>query len=108
MCVGCRRTAPATDLVRVSLGPDGRPRTGTGTPGRGAWLCLASPSCVDGALRRRAFDRALRATLAAEALAEVRALVLGTGGLGEGGAEVCEDGASARTVGARPETGKGS
>jgi hypothetical protein len=63
---------------------------------------------MDTALRRRAFDRALRATLAPEALAEVRTLVLGAGGLGEGGEKVCEDGASARTVGARPESGKGS
>ncbi len=33
---------------------------GGGNPGRGAWLCQDSPGCLEEAVRRRAFERALR------------------------------------------------
>jgi uncharacterized protein len=64
-CVGCRRAAPAGELVRLARSPeDGQVRIGTG-PGRGAWLCgpPATPACFDQAVRRRALERALRATM---------------------------------------------
>ncbi len=64
-CVGCRRRAAAGELVRVAwdetaraLTIDGRRRLG----GRGAWL-HPSASCLDTALRRKAFGRALRRTV---------------------------------------------
>jgi predicted RNA-binding protein YlxR (DUF448 family) len=63
-CVGCRRRAPKSDLLRVVsvegvLVPDPRGRR----PGRGAYLHL-DPACVDLAERRRAFSRALRVSSA--------------------------------------------
>ncbi|HEY9414092.1 MAG TPA: YlxR family protein [Pseudonocardia sp.] len=59
-CVGCRLRSSATGLLRVVavdgvLTPDPRRRL----PGRGAWL-HPDPECLDRALRRRAFPRALR------------------------------------------------
>jgi predicted RNA-binding protein YlxR (DUF448 family) len=70
-CVGCRTKAPRSVLMRivatrtddgdpavsrvVVAEPDERRRL----PGRGAWL-HPSPDCLDLAVRRRAFARALR------------------------------------------------
>ncbi|MGR6965546.1 YlxR family protein [Geodermatophilus sp. URMC 61] len=59
-CVGCRKRAPVTDLLRVvardgALVPDPRRRL----PGRGASLHPTS-ECLHAAERRRAFPRALR------------------------------------------------
>ena len=59
-CVGCRKRAPVTDLLRVvardgALVPDPRRRL----PGRGASL-HPTPECLRTAERRRAFPRALR------------------------------------------------
>jgi len=73
-CVGCRRVAHPSQLVRFVAGPDG-PVEGAGRPGRGAWLCPEA-ACLERALRRGALARALRierATVdaAAERLAEV-------------------------------------
>ncbi|GHH87044.1 YlxR family protein [Streptomyces capitiformicae] len=60
-CVGCRQRAAKTELLRVvaiegECVPDHR---GT-LPGRGAYVHPA-PVCLDLAVRRRAFPRALRA-----------------------------------------------
>ncbi|MFB9645966.1 YlxR family protein [Microbacterium terregens] len=59
-CVGCRVRALRTTLLRVvaidsTLVPDER----ASLPGRGAWV-HETPECVDAAIRRRAFVRALR------------------------------------------------
>ncbi|MDR6868609.1 putative RNA-binding protein YlxR (DUF448 family) [Microbacterium resistens] len=59
-CVGCRARASRSALIRVVaqdgvLVVDER----AALPGRGAWVHPA-PECVDTALRRRAFARALR------------------------------------------------
>jgi predicted RNA-binding protein YlxR (DUF448 family) len=59
-------------MVRVVRTPDGELSVGVGLPGRGAWLCEKSPSCVDLALRRRAFERALRGPVDAAQLDKVR------------------------------------
>ncbi|MEU6240453.1 YlxR family protein [Streptomyces sp. NPDC047024] len=60
-CVGCRERAAKNDLLRIVMiegacVPDPR---GT-LPGRGAYVHPA-PVCLDQAVRRRAFTRALRA-----------------------------------------------
>ncbi len=70
-CIGCRNRELAVELLRVvAVGSaDG---TGNGSsvltvdaagtlPGRGAWL-HRDPGCLQGAIRRRAFGRALRIT----------------------------------------------
>lgn len=59
-CVGCRTRAPRSALLRVVsidsvLVLDERATM----PGRGAWV-HETPECVDAAIRRRAFVRALR------------------------------------------------
>jgi predicted RNA-binding protein YlxR (DUF448 family) len=61
-CIGCRRKAPVTELVRIHPGPDG-PEPGPGA-GRGAWLCAEDPvTCLEEAVRRKQLERALRRTL---------------------------------------------
>ncbi len=47
-CVGCRRRAEQSELVRVTLAATGRSRSGQG-PGRGAWLCAGRPDCFENA-----------------------------------------------------------
>jgi predicted RNA-binding protein YlxR (DUF448 family) len=60
-CVGCRRKAPQSELVRFVRGSDGSPVEGRTLPGRGAWLCRATlEACRAQAVRRGAFARAFR------------------------------------------------
>ena len=64
-CVGCRQRATATALVRVVVGegdrgPAALPDPARTAPGRGAHL-HPSRACLDLAVRRKAFPRALRA-----------------------------------------------
>ncbi|MBF6557366.1 MAG: YlxR family protein [Acidimicrobiales bacterium] len=59
-CVGCRRTGPSDQLIRVTRTADGSLVVGRGRPGRGAWLCRDSPECVERAAKRSVFDRAFR------------------------------------------------
>ena len=73
MCIGCRRKGAPDSLVRVIRREDGRLESGRTLPGRGAWLCAGSPACVDAALRRRAFDRALRGPVDAGSVERLRA-----------------------------------
>ena len=65
-CVGCRKRELAVELLRV-VAVDGNGEqavtvdTARRLPGRGAWL-HPEPQCLDAAIRRRAFVRALRIT----------------------------------------------
>ncbi|MCH9667476.1 MAG: YlxR family protein [Actinomycetia bacterium] len=70
-CIGCRNRELAVVLLRV-VAVDSANETGNGSsvvtvdaartlPGRGAWL-HRDPGCLHGAIRRRAFGRALRIT----------------------------------------------
>ncbi|WP_069772513.1 MULTISPECIES: YlxR family protein [unclassified Streptomyces] len=60
-CVGCRKRAAKTELLRIVAIKDACVPDPRGTlPGRGAYLHPA-PFCLDQAARRRAFTRALRA-----------------------------------------------
>ncbi|WP_460466636.1 YlxR family protein [Calidifontibacter terrae] len=61
-CVGCRARDERSSLVRVKVS-DGRLTVDERgrLPGRGAWLHPQS-HCLERALQRRAFRRALRAT----------------------------------------------
>ena len=66
-CIGCRGADSRSALLRVVLGPgaDGipvvLPDPERRRPGRGAWLHPVT-SCLDLAVRRRAFGRALRSS----------------------------------------------
>jgi predicted RNA-binding protein YlxR (DUF448 family) len=67
-CIGCRGADSRSTLLRVVLGPvDGGPQVVVpdperARPGRGAWL-HPTISCLDLAVRRRAFGRALRSSV---------------------------------------------
>ena len=64
-CVGCRKRELAVELLRVVAVATGNGEfavivdTGSNLPGRGAWLHPV-PHCVQQAIRRRAFTKALR------------------------------------------------
>jgi predicted RNA-binding protein YlxR (DUF448 family) len=65
-CVGCRKRELAVELLRVvAVDGNGEPAVTVDTarklPGRGAWL-HPDPKCLETAIRRRAFARALRIT----------------------------------------------
>ncbi|MBK9178896.1 MAG: YlxR family protein [Acidimicrobiales bacterium] len=78
-CIGCRRVAPASELVRVVRTADGGLVAGRTLPGRGAWLCRPADACLQLAVRRRAFARALRGDVRPGADEVLRA-ALGGGG----------------------------
>ncbi|MCU1416621.1 MAG: YlxR family protein [Schumannella sp.] len=61
-CLGCRQRAPRSSLVRV-VARDGRAVVDAAVrlPGRGAWVHPDS-GCIENAIRRKAFGRALRVT----------------------------------------------
>jgi predicted RNA-binding protein YlxR (DUF448 family) len=61
-CVGCRARAGKPDLLRVARSPSGEISVDPkgSAPGRGAYV-HRDRSCVEAALHRRAFARALRA-----------------------------------------------
>ena len=78
-CIGCRRKAGPSALVRVVRRPDGALAVGRVEPGRGAWLCAGSASCFDAAVRRRAFCRALRCEVPAHELHRLRGKLVSGG-----------------------------
>ncbi|HLT60269.1 MAG TPA: YlxR family protein [Microlunatus sp.] len=75
-CIGCRVRAAKRDLLRVvwtgtAVGADDLQRA----PGRGAYL-HRDPRCLEQAIRRRAFGRALRREgIGPEQLADLRLLL---------------------------------
>jgi predicted RNA-binding protein YlxR (DUF448 family) len=85
-CIGCGRRGPQDGFVRFKLEEkEGSARvvvdTGKDRKGRGAYLCK-SQACLDRALRRRAFNRAFRATVEVEE-ASLRSAVSETGRKGQ-------------------------
>lgn len=59
--------------MRVARAPDGSVQVGRTLAGRGAWLCGHNRACLELALKRKAFGRALRVDLAPEDLEALRA-----------------------------------
>jgi predicted RNA-binding protein YlxR (DUF448 family) len=51
-------------MIRVVRLPDGALVVGRTAPGRGAWLCAESSSCLDLAVRRHGFNRAFKTEVA--------------------------------------------
>ena len=71
-CVGCRRRAPKTELLRIARTPEGVHADPVAkAPGRGAYV-HRDADCVAAALRRDTLARALRTGLAQEELARLR------------------------------------
>uniref|UniRef100_A0AAU2JX81 YlxR family protein n=1 Tax=Streptomyces sp. NBC_00049 TaxID=2903617 RepID=A0AAU2JX81_9ACTN len=78
-CVGCRERAAKNDLLRiVAIGDECVPDTRGTLPGRGAYVHPAVV-CLDQAVRRRAFPRALRSAGVLDT-AELRKAVAGEAG----------------------------
>jgi uncharacterized protein len=72
-CVGCRRTRPKRELVRVAAIPGDGPsvdRSGA-AQGRGAYVC-PDAECVRLATAKGALGRALRVALGPDDLATLR------------------------------------
>ncbi|MGH9070176.1 MAG: YlxR family protein [Acidimicrobiales bacterium] len=76
-CIGCRRVAPCAELVRIVRSRADLLEVGRCLPGRGAWLCAGSPTCVDLAERRSAFSRSLRGPVEPSAIAHLRRVLAG-------------------------------
>ena len=58
--------------MRYVRTPDGMLAEGRTLNGRGAWLCRESPSCVEAAVRRKAFGWALRSEIRPQAIESLR------------------------------------
>ncbi|HTO01601.1 MAG TPA: YlxR family protein [Microthrixaceae bacterium] len=56
-CVGCRKIAQSSELLRYARTPDGV-RQGRALPGRGAWLCR-DQECLQKALAKGSLARSL-------------------------------------------------
>ena len=59
-------------MVRFVRTADGMLAEGRTLSGRGAWLCRGSAACLDMAVRRKAFGRALRGEIKSEAIERLR------------------------------------
>lgn len=73
-CIGCGTSKPKKELIRIVLTDDGEilaDRTGRAN-GRGAYLC-DDPACLQKAIKRRAFSRAFRQQVPAEAVQQLEA-----------------------------------
>ena len=68
-CVGCRSRSPKDRMLRVVATPDGPAVDALGA-GRGAYVHATAP-CVDAALSRGGFARALRARVGSEEVARL-------------------------------------
>ncbi|MEW2135914.1 YlxR family protein [Streptomyces sp. NPDC005409] len=78
-CVGCRERAAKSDLLRiVAIGDECVPDPRGTLPGRGAYVHPAVV-CLDQAVRRRAFPRALRSAGALDTAALRTALAVAAG-----------------------------
>ena len=74
-CVGCRRKRGQAELVRLKNEGGRVALARPGSPGRSAYLC-PDARCLEAAEKRRAFDRAFRASISLDPA--VRAAVEGT------------------------------
>jgi predicted RNA-binding protein YlxR (DUF448 family) len=72
ICVGCRGRVSKLELIRVVRVRDGEAVVDAAgsAPGRGAYVHLDA-GCIQAAMRSRAFERALRTGLTADAAARL-------------------------------------
>ena len=66
-CIGCRKIREKRELIRIVRSADGSARADPsgGAPGRGAYLC-ADPSCLEKALKKKAFNRTFSCAVSRE------------------------------------------
>lgn len=78
-CVGCRRREPRSALLRVVAREGGLVADPAARlPGRGAWV-HPTTRCVEQAVQRRAFTRALRLSAGLDAAALVACVAASSG-----------------------------
>jgi predicted RNA-binding protein YlxR (DUF448 family) len=79
MCVACRTSRPADELLRFARAPDGSLGFDVRgkLSGRGAWTC-ASPACVQKAIDKGGFERAFEAPVLTKGLAAAVGSILET------------------------------
>jgi predicted RNA-binding protein YlxR (DUF448 family) len=75
--------------VRVVQQEDGELALDRTGPGRGAWLCRGSLACLEGATRRRGFDRAYTRPVGADQVRRLHAQLVELWGALH---PMCEDG----------------
>ena len=70
-CIACRESKPQDELMRFTV-RNGELRADGARPadGRGFYLCRDS-ACIDAAIKRKAFNRALRRSVDADEVARV-------------------------------------
>ncbi|MHB8320111.1 MAG: YlxR family protein [Acidimicrobiales bacterium] len=66
-CIGCRRKAPVSELVKIALSGEGTVVLGRNGSGRGAWICADSPECQDRSAKIGVLARAFRSPVGADA-----------------------------------------
>jgi predicted RNA-binding protein YlxR (DUF448 family) len=66
--VGCRRRAHVDLLVRCGFDQDAGVMVTGASPGRGAWLCRGSKTCLERAIKKNRFATAFRTTIPPEAV----------------------------------------
>ena len=95
-CVGCRRTARQSSLVRIARRDGGVVTIDRVAPGRGAWICRQDPlPCWHEAVRRRALPRAFRAPID---VASVEVLTRAFGQIGHDVADLNAAGSPGDTI----------
>ncbi|MBQ4505697.1 MAG: YlxR family protein [Firmicutes bacterium] len=58
-CVGCMRSLPKPQLIRLADTPDGIAEELSGRGGRGVYLCV-SEDCLSKAIKKNAFSRSFK------------------------------------------------
>lgn len=75
-CVGCGLKTDKKNLVRIVKTPDGQillDRTGK-LPGRGVYIC-PNASCLTGAIKKKAIERAFSSTISDDILVELNCAI---------------------------------
>ena len=80
-CLGCREMKPKRELIRAVRSPEGVISLDFKgkNPGRGAYVCK-NADCLKKAIRSKALDRALEATIPAEVIEALHGQMEGTDG----------------------------
>ena len=76
MCIACKESRPKKELVRIVATDEGLYPDETGKAhGRGAYVC-PSLECLDRAVRIKAFERSLDATMSEKSYNAIKRVIL--------------------------------
>ncbi len=72
-CVGCMESKDKNELTRIAIYEGEMTADSTGrAKGRGIYICKGSPECFDKAVKRKAFERALKKPVSDEVKERLR------------------------------------